>query len=61
MARPAEEVPSDPALVVTNPEQDCTPEAFKAFVAELLSGSEPSLDSLGAAEALQELRSDAQR
>ncbi len=61
VARPAEEVPGDPTLVVTNPEQDCSPEAFNAFVAELVSGPEPSLDSLGASEALQELRSDAQR
>ncbi len=61
MARPAEDLPSDPAVVVTNPEEDCYPEAFNSFVAELLSGPEPGLDSLGAAQALQELRSDAHR
>lgn len=56
VARRAEE-PIDPAVVVTNPEDDCTPEGFAAFLAELLAGPERQLDSLDATEALRELRS----
>lgn len=59
MARHASEFPADPVIVVTNPEEDCSPDAFRAFIDELLAGPEPELDELGAAEALGELRVDA--
>jgi hypothetical protein len=44
--------------VVTNPDEDCSPEAFRALLEELLAGPEPELDSIEAAEALRELRVD---
>jgi hypothetical protein len=46
------------AVVVTNPDEDCSPEAFHAFLDELLAGPEPELDSLDAAQAVRELRDD---
>jgi hypothetical protein len=51
--------PPDSIVVVTNPDEDCSPEAFRAFFDELLSGPEPELESVDAAEALHELRVDA--
>ncbi len=45
-------------MVLTNPGEDCSPEAFRAMVDELLCGPEPELESIGAAAALQELRPD---
>ncbi len=42
--------------MVTNPDEDCSPEAFRAFLDDLLSGPEPELDSLDAAQAVRELR-----
>lgn len=57
VARDAADLPADPIIVVTNPE-DCSPEAFRMFIDELLAGPEPELDSIGAAEALHELRVD---
>jgi hypothetical protein len=47
--------PPDSAVVVTNPDEDCSPEAFHALLDDLLAGPEPELESLGAAEALREL------
>jgi len=59
MARRAEELPNDPAVVVTNPDEDCSSESFRAFVDELLAGPEPEIESVEAAEALHLLRVDA--
>jgi len=42
--------------VLTNPDEDCSPAAFRAFLDELLDKPEPELDGLHAAEALRELR-----
>jgi hypothetical protein len=58
MARSASDLPADPAVVVTNPNEDCSPEAFRTFIDELLASPEPELDSIGAAQALHELRVD---
>jgi hypothetical protein len=52
-------LPSDPAVVVTNPDEDCSPESFRAFIDDLLAGPEPELESIEAAEALRLLRVDA--
>jgi hypothetical protein len=52
-------VPPHSRVVRTNPDEDCSPEAFHAFLDELLTGPEPGLDSIGAVEALDELRIDA--
>jgi hypothetical protein len=46
-------------VVVTNPTDDISSEAFHAFLDELLAGPEPELESIGGAEALRELRVDA--
>jgi len=50
--------PPNSTVVLTNPNEDCSPAAFRAFLDELLSGPEPELDSLDAAETLRELRVD---
>jgi len=46
--------------VVTNPEEDCSPSSFRAFLDQLLGGPEPELESMGAAAALLSLRVDAE-
>ena len=56
--RPAN-LPPNSVVVVTNPDEDCSPKALHAFIDELLAGPEPELDSIDAAEALRELRVDA--
>lgn len=58
MAPDASHVPTDLAIVVTNPDEDYSPNAFRAFIDELLAGPEPALDNIGATEALHELRVD---
>jgi hypothetical protein len=59
VARNASDFPSDPVIVVTNPDEDCSSGAFRAFLDDLLAGPEPELDNIKAAEALRELRVDA--
>jgi hypothetical protein len=58
MRRRSVDLPPGSAVVVTNPDEDCSPEAFHAFLDELLAGPEPELDSLDAAQAVRELRDD---
>lgn len=60
MARNASELPVDPAIVVINPDEDCSPQAFRAFLDELLAGPEPEIESHGAAEAVRALRDEAE-
>lgn len=43
---------------MTNPDEDCSSEAFRVFIEEVLTGPEPELESIGAVEALRELRID---
>jgi hypothetical protein len=57
VARDAADLPTDP-IIVTNPNEDCSPAAFRTFIDELLAGPEPELDSIGSAEVLHELRVD---
>ena len=45
-------------VVVTNPDEDCSPEAFRALLDELAARPEPELESIDAVEALRELRVD---
>jgi hypothetical protein len=59
VARNVSDLPSDPTIVVTNPDDDCSPDAFRVLLDELLEGPAPALDSIGAAAALRELRADA--
>ena len=56
MARGAD----DPAVVVTNPDEDCSSASFRAFIDELLAGPDPEIESVDAAEALRLLRVDAE-
>ncbi len=58
MARHASEMDGDPAVVETNADEDCSPEAFRALIDELLEAPEPRLESISAAEALRGLRVD---
>jgi hypothetical protein len=55
-------VPADPppsrTVVLTNPDEDCSPAAFRAFLDELLDKPEPEIDSLHAAEVLRGLQLD---
>ena len=46
--------------MLVNPDEDCSPGAFRAFLEEILSGPEPELESIDAVEALRALRVDAQ-
>jgi hypothetical protein len=46
-------------VVVTNPDEPVSPQLFREFVDEMLSGPEPQLQSLHAADALRLLRVDA--
>jgi hypothetical protein len=54
------DLPPGSAVVLTNPDEDASPEAFRAFIDELLAGPEPELESVEAAEALRALRVDAE-
>ena len=54
------DLPPGSAVVLTNPDEDASPEAFRAFIDELLAGPEPELESVDAAEALRALRVHAQ-
>jgi hypothetical protein len=54
------DLPPGSAVVLTNPDEDASPEAFRAFIDELLAGPEPELESVDAAEALGALRVDVQ-
>jgi hypothetical protein len=60
VARNASDVPVDPAIVVINPDEDCSPEAFRAFIDGLLAGPEPELETLDGAEAVRALRTEAE-
>jgi hypothetical protein len=60
MANRPNDLPPGSAVVVTNPDEDCSPEAFHALLDDLLAGPEPELESLDAAEAIRELRADAE-
>jgi hypothetical protein len=60
MANRPNDLPPGSAVVVTNPDEDCSPAAFHAFLDDLLAGPEPELESLDAAEALRELRVNAE-
>ena len=59
MGRVPSDVPPGTAIVLTNPDENGSPEAFRSFVDELLAGPEPELESINAVEALRALRVDA--
>jgi hypothetical protein len=60
MANRPNDLPPGSAVVITNPDEDCSPEAFHALLDDLLAGPEPELESLDAAEASRELRAEAE-
>ena len=47
-------------MVLTNPDEDASPEAFRVFIDELLAGPEPERERVGGAEAVRALRVDAE-
>jgi hypothetical protein len=49
---------TNPMIVVTNPDEDCSPERLREFLDELLSGPEPELETVNAAEAVRALRDE---
>ena len=51
-------LPPNSTVVLTNPDEDCSPAAFRAFLDELLDKPEPEIDSLHAAEVLRGLQLD---
>lgn len=55
MARRAENLPLDPAIVVVNPDDEVTPDAFTAWLDQLQQG-EPRWLEVTAAETLAEAR-----
>ena len=60
MTRDPADILADPAIVVSYPDEDCSPEAFSILLdEELLAGRGPELECIGAADALRELRADA--
>jgi hypothetical protein len=54
------DLPPNSAVVVTNPEEDCSTEAFHALLDDLVGRPDPELDSIGGASALRALRVDAE-
>jgi hypothetical protein len=58
VARRAADLPDNPALVVTNRDEDCSPAAFRALLDELSAGPDPELESAEADVALRALRVD---
>jgi hypothetical protein len=60
MANRPNDLPPGSVVVVTNPDEDCSPKAFHALLDDLLAGPEPELESLDAAEAIRELRANAE-
>ncbi|MDQ3679545.1 MAG: hypothetical protein M3378_03185 [Actinomycetota bacterium] len=55
MARHADDQPTDPAVLFTNPDEDVTPQAFRAWLDQVQTG-EPLELGVTAAETLAEAR-----
>jgi hypothetical protein len=55
VAKRADDLPDGPRVVLLNPDEDCSPAAFRVLVDELLAGPAPALESLGAAAVLDQL------
>lgn len=58
MADRADDLSHGPRVVLLNPDEDCSPAAFRLLVDELLAAPEPALASLEAAGVLEELRTE---
>ena len=59
MARRVEDLPT--RVVLANPDEDCSPAAFRAMLDEIAAGPEPTIDSLDGGELVAEMRKDAER
>jgi hypothetical protein len=60
MAKRPADYPWGSAVVVTNPQEDPSSEAFHGLLDDLARDPDPELDSIGGAEALRALRVDAE-
>ncbi len=58
MARRADELHD--RVVVANPEEDCSPAAFRVLIDELLIAPEPEIESLDAAAVLAAIRAESE-
>ena len=58
MARRADELHG--RVVVVNPEEDCSPAAFRLLIDELSIEPEPELESLEAADVLETIRAESE-
>ena len=58
MARRADELHG--RVVVVNPEEDCSPAAFRLLIDELSIEPEPELESLDAAAVLETIRAESE-
>lgn len=56
MARRADELHGP--VVVVNPDEDCSPTAFRMLVDELLAAPEPVIESLDAASVVAAIRAE---
>lgn len=56
MARRAADLPRGPSVVVLNPDEDCSPEAFRTLIDDLFAGPEPTIESLDAVATLAVVR-----
>jgi hypothetical protein len=59
VASRASDPPADPVVVEITSDGNYSPEAFRAFVERHLAAPEPELETIGAVEALRDLRADA--
>lgn len=58
MARRADELHG--RVVVVNPDEDCSPAAFRVLIDELFTSPEPGIESLDAAAVLVAIRAESE-
>lgn len=58
MARRADELQGP--VVIVNPDEDCSPAAFRLLLEELATSPEPEIESLDATAVLAALRADSE-
>lgn len=47
-------------VVVTNPDEDCSPDAFRSLLDELSAAPEPRIESLDSADVLADIRAESE-
>lgn len=60
VARRADDLPAR-SVLVANPDEDCSPGAFRMLLDELAAGPVPVMECLDAGDLLADLRADAER